>query len=226
MSLYLYINLAIMAVPLILSFEKRIRYYSKLKYVFVSILFIGTLFVIWDVFATYRGHWSFNPFYVLELKLLGLPIEEILFFITVPFSCLFAYEGLAYFLQDKKIGLSNKLVRAVGALFIIFSSLFFNQEYTFLAILSVGLTLLFAPRLLSGLFDSTLYWAYIGVTFMLFFIFNYILTSVPIIEYSPAAITGFRATTIPIEDFMFNFSMLTLYLAVYLWISRKLQDSE
>jgi len=224
MSLYLYINLAIIAVPLILSFEKRIRYYSKLKYVFVSILFIGTLFVLWDVFATYRGHWSFNSFYVLELELLGLPIEEILFFITVPFSCLFAYEGLAYFLQEKKIGLPDKLVRAVGVIFILLSSLFFNQEYTFLAVLSVGLTLLFASILLSGLFGSTLYWTYIGVTFLLFFIFNYILTSVPIVEYSPAAITGFRATTIPIEDFMFNFSLLTLYLTVYLWVSRKSQN--
>ena len=226
MSLYLYINLAIIAFPLILLFEKRIRYYSKMKYVLLSILFIGTLFVLWDVFATYRGHWSFNPAYVLEFKIMGLPIEEILFFITVPFSCIFAYEGLAYFLKEKKIALSSKLVNLIGGLFILFSLFFFNQEYTFLAILSVGLTLLFTSQFMKDFFRSTLYWAYIGVTFLLFFIFNYILTSVPVVMYSPSAITGLRAITIPIEDFMFNFSMLTLYLAIYLWASKKTRHKD
>jgi hypothetical protein len=31
------------------------------------------------------------------------------------------------------------------------------------------------------------------------------------------AISNIRVTTIPIEDLLFNFSMLTAYLATYVW---------
>jgi lycopene cyclase domain-containing protein len=73
------------------------------------------------------------------------------------------------------------------------------------------------------LFSSRAYWIYTALTLVLFLIFNYILTSTPVVLYSPEAITGFRVTTIPIEDFLFNYSMLTGYLAVYIWASRKMK---
>ncbi len=81
--------------------------------------------------------------------------------------------------------------------------------------------ILFAPKIAGGIFFSKLYWLYIATTLAFFLLFNFILTSIPIVEYSNLAITGLRVTTIPIEDFMFNFSMLTLYLAVYLSVTKK-----
>lgn len=220
---YLYINLAIIMFPLVIAFEKkRIRYYSKMKSVAFSMFSVGLLFVGWDVLATSRGHWSFNATYLLGIRLLGLPLEEILFFVTTPFSCLFTYEALAYFLEDKKTLRLDKLLPLVGIAFALLSLGFLNREYTFLALLSVGLTILTAPKLVPHLFSSRLYWSYIAVTFALFFVFNFLLTSLPIVEYSHLATTGLRLTTIPAEDFMFNFSMLTLYVAVHLWAAEKL----
>jgi len=221
MYLYLYINLAILFLPLAISFErKRINYQSRIKSVVLSIISVGTVFVAWDVLATYRGHWSFNPDYVVGARLLGLPIEEILFFVTVPFSCLFTYEALMYFLKDGKIHLAGKLQPVVGIVFVFLSFFFLNKEYTFLALLSVGMTILIAPKVVGHIFSSKLYWYYIAATFAFFLVFNFFLTSLPIVEYSNQAISGLRVTTIPIEDLMFNFSLLTLYLAVYLRLSR------
>jgi lycopene cyclase domain-containing protein len=180
------------------------------------------LFLAWDVLATSRGHWSFNSAYLLGVRLLGLPLEEILFFVTTPFSCLFTYEALAYFLKDKKTLPLNKLLPLVGIAFLLLSLFFLNKEYTFLALLSVGMTILVAPKLVPHLFSSRLYWSYIAVTFALFFVFNFLLTSLPIVEYSNLATSGVRLTTIPVEDFMFNFSMLTLYVAVHLLVTKKL----
>lgn len=221
MYLYLYINLAILFLPLAISFErKRINYQSRMKSVVLSIVSVGTAFVAWDVLATHFGHWSFNPNYLVGIRLLGLPIEEILFFVTVPFSCLFTYAALVYFLKDGTIRPMGKLQLIVGVAFISLSLLFLNREYTFLALLSVGITILAAPKLADQIFSSKLYWYYVAVTFAFFLVFNFLLTSLPIVAYSSEAISGLRVTTIPIEDFMFNFSLLTLYLAVFLRLSR------
>ena len=224
MYLYLVINLAIIVFPLAISIEtKRINYLSKKKSVALSTLLVGTVFVAWDILATSRGHWSFNYAYLVDGSFLGLPYEEILFFITVPFSCLFTYEALAYFIKDARIPLLQKPLQVIGAAFVLLSIAFFKNEYTFLALLSVGLSILVASKLHGHLFSSRLYWFYIAVTFGLFFIFNFLLTSLPIVEYSDQAISGLRVITIPIEDFMFNFSMLTLYLVVHLSVARKLK---
>jgi len=222
MSLYLYINIMIILFPLLFSFEKRIKYYSKIKYLLISILIVGSLFVFWDMFATYRGHWFFNPNYVLGIKILGLPVEEILFFITVPFSCIFAYEGIKYFLDESKLFKEMKwppIIFGIG--FLLFALLPIGGEYTSLALASVGLTLIFISFFMLELFSSKLFWIYTSFSLVVFLIFNYLLTSIPIVEYSPSAITNFRVITVPIEDFMFNFSMLTLYLAIYLWAKKR-----
>ena len=224
MSFYLYLNLAIIAFPLIFSFERRIKFYAKIKPLLISLLLVGIFFVAWDSFATSRGHWSFNPAYVNDTKLFGLPLEEILFFVTVPYSCLFVFVSINHFIEDKKLFKNKKRVRsAIGCLIIASGFIFFSKEYTFLAILSVGLTVLFSSLVNSNIFSSKTYWIYIILTLILFLIFNYILTSTPVVQYSTNAITGFRITTIPIEDFLFNYSMLTNYLIVFLFAVKKLK---
>lgn len=224
MSFYLYLNLAIIAFPLLFSFEKRIRFYTKLKPLAAALIIVGIFFVGWDAFATYQGHWSFNPLYVNDIKLLGLPLEEILFFVTVPYSCIFVFDSIIHFIGDKKLFSPRKwLFPIIGVLILLSAFGFFSKEYTFLAILSVGVSILFVSLVNVKLFSSRAYWIYTLLTLVLFLIFNYILTSVPVVQYSSSAITGFRVTTIPIEDFLFNFSMLTNYLTVYIWASRKLK---
>ena len=62
---------------------------------------------------------------------------------------------------------------------------------------------------------------YIIVCTILFAIFNHVLTSLPVVTYSPQAITGIRAGTIPIEDFFYNFSLLSFYLIIYLFAEKR-----
>jgi lycopene cyclase domain-containing protein len=197
------------------------RFYSKIKPLLISLLVVGIFFVGWDVFATYRGHWAFNPSYVHEMRFWGLPVEELLFFLTVPYSCIFVFDSISYFFEDSKLfTLRKRLSLGLGVLITFSAFSFFSREYTFLAVLSVGLTVLFVSLVNLELFCSKSYWTYVGLTLVLFAIFNYLLTSLPVVQYSSNAITGFRVITIPIEDFLFNFSMLTNYLTVYLWASK------
>lgn len=54
-------------------------------------------FLIWDVWATHRGHWQFNPVYRTGWQILNLPVEEILFFFVIPFCCLYVWEVIKTF---------------------------------------------------------------------------------------------------------------------------------
>jgi lycopene cyclase domain-containing protein len=48
-----------------------------------------------------------------------------------------------------------------------------------------------------------------------FLLVNSALTALPVVEYDPKAIFGLRVVTIPIEDFFYNYAMLSLYLLFY-----------
>lgn len=88
--------------PLILSFSKKLDFYKYPARLVLSILLPFILFILWDIFATTRGHWSFNPLYTVGFKIFGLPIEEILFFIVIPFCALFTWECVKYFTRGKE----------------------------------------------------------------------------------------------------------------------------
>src|ERR1700741_1031957 len=94
---YLALILFTLSYPLFKSFEDKIRFASKWKFLFPGILASAAFFITWDILFTKYGIWSFNPDYVLGLFILRLPIEEWLFFIVVPFSCIFIYEVMNYF---------------------------------------------------------------------------------------------------------------------------------
>jgi len=53
--------------------------------------------IIWDYFATLRGHWNFNSDFYLGFKILNLPFEEVMFFWVIPFACLFVWTNVRDF---------------------------------------------------------------------------------------------------------------------------------
>jgi len=88
---YLIFNLIVIAGPIALSFEKGVHYVSRWKYSFMAIFPVLVVFIVWDALVTGR-HWWFNDQYIIGFKIAGLPIEEWLFFICIPFSVLFVWE--------------------------------------------------------------------------------------------------------------------------------------
>jgi lycopene cyclase domain-containing protein len=217
MSTYLLIDFLIIILPLIVSFFPYLSYYKKFPYVLFSIFAGGLFFVTWDVIATMRGDWSFNPAYVMGISLAGLPLEEVLFFIVVPFSILLTYEQAAYLFKDRTVPWKQGTGYAVGVILVLVSSLFTGKNYTFIAIFSAGVVMLLLSRFCPVMMERLSFWAYLLTGFLLFILFNYFLTSLPVVIYSPSAVSGVRFLTIPIEDFFYNFALMSVYLAFYLW---------
>jgi len=84
------------AVPLLCSFYPPLKFYRKIKALFFSIGLIVLIFGSWDIFAVWRGHWYFDPSGVWPMRVVNLPLEEMLFFIVIPFCCIFTWEALGY----------------------------------------------------------------------------------------------------------------------------------
>lgn len=61
------------------------------------------LFAAWDFAAITAGDWSFDPRYILGWRLpLGLPVEELAFFVVVPLCALLTYEAVKRLTGDRR----------------------------------------------------------------------------------------------------------------------------
>ena len=91
-------------------------------------------------------------------------------------------------------------------------------EYTVLAVLSVVATVLLERFLRAGLFRRLQYWLAMAIVFAFQVPVDGWLTklSAPIVIYAPEQHLGVRwPWDIPVEDFLFGFSMVTLCLIVW-----------
>lgn len=212
---YLLINFLTIFFPVILSFDKRVQFSKQWKFILPGLLISGAIFLVWDYIFTIADVWSFNPDYVTGIWLFNLPVEEILFFITVPFACIFIYECLNYYirkdiLKSFQTGISITFL-GLSMLMLIF---FYDRVYT-LVTFGLLLTILFyAAFIRKKAYLGRFYLAYL-VSLIPFFIVNGILTSIPIVMYNDAENMAFRVGTIPFEDFFYSLSLLLMNVMFY-----------
>jgi lycopene cyclase domain-containing protein len=176
---------------------------------------------VWDVIFTSKGVWSFNRDYLIGLFFLQLPIEEWLFFITVPYSCVFIYEALNYYIKKdylKKYAFVITLVLVGIMLSVAF--LHINKLYTSVTLIFASTFLLFHWFLFKDRYLGRFYMAYL-VHLIPFFIVNGILTRLPVVIYNNAENLGIRLYTIPIEDTMYSLLLLLMNITFYEWLKGK-----
>ncbi len=213
---YLLINIAVIFFPLVLSFDKKVHFFSKWKFIFPAILLTGIVFLIWDILFTKLNVWSFNPDYLVGINLLGLPLEEILFFLTVPYACVFIYECLnAYFpkndLQKYSLALSN-LFLGLSVAVLFFG---YNRWYTLINFGFLLIVLAYVEYVNVKLrFMYKFYRAYL-VSLIPFYIVNGFLTAIPVVMYNNKENIGFRVGTIPFEDHFYLMSLLLMNVFLY-----------
>ncbi len=84
---YLIFNLVVLSGPAFFAAMRSFWFYDRLPRVIPAIILPAIPFIAWDALVT-GAHWHFNPEYVLGIYWFGLPLEEWLFFVTVPFAWL------------------------------------------------------------------------------------------------------------------------------------------
>lgn len=212
---YLLLNLVTVLFPVALSFDKRVQFIKSWKFVFPAILITGLIFLFWDVLFTIKGVWSFNPRYITGLSIFHLPLEEVLFFFTVPFACIFIYACLNYYFPWRlpnaaTVSLSSLIILLSIALLIIYHDRLYTTV-TFELTLALLVILQFT---LKANWLPDFYRAYL-VALVPFYIINGILTSVPIVIYNNAQNMAFRVGTIPFEDHFYLMALLLMNIGFF-----------
>ena len=212
--LYIFINLGAISIPFIAGFDKRLRFYKQWKFLFPAMLLTMLLFIPWDMAKTYLEVWGFNPRYLLGFYLGNLPAEEWMFFIAIPYACLFTYHALNYLVKKDYIGkYADRITLVLAILLLIVGLMNTGRLYTSVTFISTGVFLLFHRYVVKGNYMGRFYLMYM-VTLIPFFIVNGLLTGsfIPeeVVFYDNAQNLGIRLGTIPVEDMVYGLLMLLM----------------
>jgi lycopene cyclase domain-containing protein len=227
-TLYLLLDLGVIIFPFLLSFDKKVHYVGDWGATFGALVVIGIPFLIHDYFFTEMGVWGFNPDYLTGHYLLNLPIEEVLFFVVVPYACTFVYACCkAYFLRFN-FGTFNKgfylgILLYALVIFVLGIGAWYSTMVSILAFI-LGLLLWFKQK----------NYPYVPIAVVLsmipFFIMNSILTGSftpePIVWYDNFQNIGFRWGTIPAEDILYSFLLVAANILVFRFLVERKEASE
>jgi len=200
----------------IASFDKRILFNHHFGAFVKSAILVAVPFIAWDVWFTATGVWWFNTDYTLGIVLAGLPLEEWLFFICIPFSCVFTYFCFdKFFKLDWLLGFNNIIVFVSVIICSVIALLHDDKIYTLVTAIVTITTLIYLH------FIARADW--IGKASLVFTILmlgfipvNGVLTGTgletPIVNYNPEGFLGIRILTIPIEDAVYGYTQFLLVL--------------
>ena len=212
---YLLLNIGTILFPLLLSFDKKVAFSGGWKALFPAIFITGAVFLIWDVAFTEMGVWGFNPKYLIGIYFLGLPLEEWLFFLTIPYACVFIYACLKGYIQKE---LSGNWVQPVTygliAVLILVGALNLPRLYTSITFLGLAAWMGLMLKGMKANYLGRFYLAW-GVSLIPFFLVNGVLTALPVVTYNDTYNLGIRMGTIPLEDSFYLMLLLAMNIGIY-----------
>lgn len=223
---YLGINLFTLLFPFLLSFDKKVAFFKNWKPLSIAIFIVGTIFIIWDIFFTINGVWDFNPKYLSGIYFLHLPIEEWLFFFTVPYACVFIYECLKAYLPKVPFQKTQNF------LFLFFILILFLQ-----GILNINSVYYAGTSILTSAFllyqfcfsdrelKSWLILTYI-ISWFPFMLVDGMLTGLfsiePVVLYHPEEFSGIRILSVPLDDSIYSFLLIAMNIELFEILRKRL----
>jgi lycopene cyclase domain-containing protein len=223
---YLLVHLAAIAGPLALSFDKKVHFYKKWKYVFPSMILPGIFFLCWDEYFTQSGVWGFSSLHTIGIRLGSLPLEEVLFFVTVPYCCLFIYECIrCYFPKLHRYKSADYFLILLALILLVAGFLHLGKAYTSTTFLlnAVFISCLFIFKKIFKSFDSISFLISYLIMLVPFLLVNGVLTAIPVVWYNDAENLGIRIFSIlphpfnnvPFEDIFYGMLLILMNVSVY-----------
>jgi len=216
MPLYLLILICSIVFPLTLSFDRKVAFYRHWPSLIPSLIITGAFFLAFDIWFAKKAIWGFNPAYHSGIVIAGLPLEEWLFFIVIPYASIFIHYVLIAYFPDKILSGRETLAVTITLIMILSLGILFRpgRSYTLvyftLMIIMLVVSTIMKDRLLNRFYISFL------VILVPFIMVNGILTGSliegEVVWYDNDEITGLRLLTIPVEDFAYGFSLILINL--------------
>jgi lycopene cyclase domain-containing protein len=221
MFTYLLVNIATLLFPLLLSFERKMAWHRQWRFVLPPLLLTAAVFIAWDAWFTHLGVWGFTPRYLTGLSLLGLPIEEMLFFITVPFACMFISGVVRHYLGNRKL---PKFGPAVTVALLLISGFVIAWKaghlYTNFAFGFAALWLILAQWVIRKGSMEEFYLSYL-IHLIPFLIVNGILTALPVVWYDDTENLGIRIGSIPADDLAYSLGLFLMNHSLAAWLEAR-----
>lgn len=178
----------------------------------------GLFYVLWDIIFTKNGVWSFNEDYITGLHVVNLPVEEVLFFLVVPYCCVFIYECVRIYFPAIKNTHSGILTFKIIGIVLLISAIFnHDKEYTFFTFFFTG-TFIFIINSAKKYFKEFNANAFM-ISFLLmlipFLVVNGLLTCIPVVLYNNLENLNCRIYTIPFEDVFYGMLLIMMNVAGY-----------
>lgn len=214
---YLALMIGTIIVPFLMSFEKKVHFISNLISFIKSNAITLTVFIIWDVIFTAYGVWSFNPDYHIGFDILGLPLEEWMFFICVPYACMFIYEIVNKLFGKFHFKAGYYFSITLISLLIMILILFENGIYTQITFILLTLLLLLSMK---RDWISNFHLSYL-ICLIPFAIVNGILTYLPVVLYNDNENLSIRIVSIPFEDIFYGMAMVLMNIYLFELFKKK-----
>ena len=217
--LYYILHAFILLPILAMSFDSRVVFYKKWKYLLPAIFIVGLIFIIWDFIYTKLGVWGFSHKYTLDLRVLHLPIEEWMFFLSAPFACVFIHECLRYYFPKDVFKSADRIISfGLAILFLVVGIFSWGKLYTAFTCIASSIMIIAHYYSFRNTYRTFFYKTQL-VSFIPFIIINGVLTGsiteAPVVQYNLSEMLDIRFITIPLEDFVYCFMMLFSVVTVY-----------
>jgi lycopene cyclase domain-containing protein len=215
---YLLINLGAIIVPFLFSFHPKLEFNKEWRRSSLAIGVVGLLFVAWDVYYTHLGVWGFTSDYLIGWDIINLPIEEVLFFICIPYACLFTYHCFRRLVKPFELVSIRWVSIALLTLLLTGGIFYLKNLYTGVTFLALFLLLGYVVFIKKPQWLPRFYLTLLVLTIP-FTIVNGLLTGMgletQVVWYNAAEIIGVRFITIPIEDFFYGFLLILLNVLIF-----------
>lgn len=220
---YLLINFFTILVPFIYSFHPKLNFHKTWKSFFPAVIITGFGFILWDMYFTHLGVWGFNEQYLTGINIGNLPLEEMLFFLCIPYACVFTFHCLSLYLPELNSSLQQKSTAVLVLIFLIAGIAGYPKLYTSVTFLSLSALLAISMWVLKTPWLGRFYIVY-GILLLPFFIVNGLLTGLgldePVVYYNEAEMLGVRLLTIPLEDVFYGMELILINLLLYEYFKR------
>lgn len=106
---YLLLMAACLAITLPLEWLLRARVYRRPIRLVQAVAATAVVFSIWDIIAIRFDFWSYSERYTTGILLpLGLPLEELVFFIVIPVCAVLTFEAVGTVLRGARAALRKE----------------------------------------------------------------------------------------------------------------------
>jgi lycopene cyclase domain-containing protein len=223
---YLLIDTLSVLVPFVFSFHPRLKFHKHWAALFPAMILTGIVFVGWDMYFTQLKIWGFNSTYLTGAYIGNLPVEEVLFFLCIPYSCIFTYACLSMMIKSKMSKHAQMIISSVLIALSIFMAIrFYGLSYTHYTFVVLAVLLFTAQFILKVNWLPKFYVTYL-ILLLPFLIVNGLLTGTglqaPVVWYNPAHIVNLRILTIPVEDVFYGMDLILLNVMIYSALNKKI----